>query len=52
MHICEAECAETQYWLEIIVDAKMLEWNVVKSHYEECSEILAIFSTSNKKLDQ
>ena len=52
MHICEAECAETQYWLEVIVDAKMLEWNVAKSHYEECSEILAIFSTSNKKLDQ
>ncbi len=52
MHICEAECAETQYWLEVIVDAKLLEWDIVKSLYEECSEILVIFSTSNKKLDQ
>lgn len=51
MHICEGECSETQYWLEVIVDAKMLEWEVVKPMYEECSEILGIFTSANAKLD-
>ncbi len=52
MHICEGECAETQYWLEVIVDAKMLEWEIVKPLYEECSEILGIFTAANAKFDQ
>ena len=45
MHLCEGECAETQYWLEVIVDAKMLEWEIVKPVYEECGEILGIFTS-------
>jgi four helix bundle protein len=52
MHICEGECAETQYWLEVIVDAKMLPWEDVKSVYSECSEILAIFTSANEKIDR
>ena len=52
MHICEAECAETQYWLEVMVDAKMLEWDVVKPVYEECSELLGIFTSANEELDK
>jgi len=52
MHICEGECAETQYWLEVIVDAKMLEWEVVKPVYEECSELLGIFTSANEDLDK
>ena len=51
MHICEGECAETQYWLEVVVDAKMLEWEIVKPLYEECSEILGIFTAANAKFD-
>ena len=52
MHICEGECSETQYWLEVIVDAKMLKWEVVKPIYEECSEILGVFTSANAKLDR
>lgn len=52
MHLCEGECAETQYWLEVIVDAKMLEWEIVKPVYEECGEILGIFTSANEKLDK
>jgi len=52
MHLCEAECAETQYWLEVIVDAKMLEWDVVKPVYEECSFLLGIFTSANEELDK
>ena len=48
--ICESEASETQYWLEIIVDAKWLSWEEVSSEYEECSELLAIFTSIGKKI--
>ena len=47
--ICEAEASETQYWIEVIVDAKWLSWENVKAVYDECSELLAIFSSIGKK---
>ena len=47
--ICESEASETQYWLEIIVKVKWLSWAKVKWEYEECGELLGIFtSTANK----
>jgi len=47
--ICESEASETQYWLEVIVKAEWLSWDQVKSEYEECSELLAIFTAIGKK---
>ncbi|MBC8236424.1 four helix bundle protein [bacterium] len=44
MQISEGECSETQYWLEVIVEADMLPWQEVRPDYDECSEILAIFT--------
>ena len=35
--ICESEASETQYWLEVIVMAKWLSFEDVKSEYDECS---------------
>jgi len=46
--ICESEASETQYWLEVIVDAKLLSWENVKLEYDECSELLAIFTSIGK----
>ena len=46
--ICESEASETQYWIEVIVEAKLLSWEEVKSDYEECSELLAIFTSIGK----
>ena len=46
--ICESEASETQYWLEVIVDAKWLSWKKVKPEYDECSELLAIFTSIGK----
>ena len=46
--ICESEASETQYWLEVIVEAIWLSWEKVKSEYDECSELLAIFTSIGK----
>jgi len=48
--ICESEASETQYWLEVIVEAKKMSWEQVKTDYEECSELLAIFTSISTKL--
>ena len=48
--ICESEASETQYWLEVIVEAKWLSWKKVKPEYDECSELLAIFASIGKNI--
>ena len=48
--ICESEASETQYWIEVIVKAKWLIWEKEKSVYDECSELLAIFTSSGKSI--
>ena len=47
--ICESEASETQYWMEVIREAKWLPWEKIKSDDEECSELLAIFTSIGKK---
>jgi len=44
----KSEASETQYWLEVIVEIGWLTWNKVKAEYEECSELLAIFTSIGK----
>jgi four helix bundle protein len=46
--ICESEASETQYWLEVIIETGWLTWEKIKPEYEECSELLAIFTTIGK----
>jgi four helix bundle protein len=45
--ICEAEASETQYWIEVIVDAKWLPWEKVTSEYDEW-DCLPSFQLSEK----
>jgi four helix bundle protein len=47
--ICESEASETQYWLEIIIETGWLTWEKIKPEYEECSELLAIFTSIGKR---
>ena len=47
--ICGSEASEIQYWLEIIVKVKWLSWAKVKWEYEECSELLGIFTSAANK---
>jgi len=46
--ICEAEASETQYWIEVIAEAGWLSWERLKAEYDECSELLAIFTSIGK----
>ena len=50
--ICESESSETQYWLEVIVEMEWLSFDQVKYEYEECSELLAIFTSIGKKKER
>ena len=45
IRICESEAIETQYWLEVITDARLLPEEAVRVEYEECGELLALFSS-------
>ena len=47
--ICEGEASETQYWLEIIADLMWKSWEELKPEYDECSELLAIFTSIGRK---
>jgi four helix bundle protein len=46
--ICASEASETQYWLEIIRDAAWLPRERLRPEYEECGELLAIFTSITK----
>ena len=46
--ICESEASETQYWLEVIAEAKWLSKDEIESEYKECSELLALFTAIGK----
>ncbi len=52
VRICESETSETQYWLDIIMDAGWLSMEKIKQEYDECSELLAIFSSIGKNLQK
>ncbi len=48
--ICESEASETQYWMEIIIDANWLTREQIEFEYNECRELLALFTTISKKI--
>jgi four helix bundle protein len=50
IRICEGEASETLYWLEIIADIKWRSLNQMKTIHEECSELLALFTSIGGKL--
>ena len=47
--ICESEASETQFWLNIIIEAGWKSKEQVTAEYEECGELLAIFTSIGKK---
>ena len=47
--ICERESSETQYWLEIISQLQWLSPELLPPVQDECSQLLAIFTTIARK---
>jgi four helix bundle protein len=45
IRICESELSETQYWLEIITEAGWIKNMGISKEYDECGQLLALFST-------
>ncbi len=45
--ICESECSETQYWLELILGVKWKSESELGGLLDECNELLAIFTSIN-----
>jgi four helix bundle protein len=46
--ICETEASETQYWLEVIKETGWIPWGELKADHDECSDLLAIFTSIGK----
>src|SRR6266850_7640634 len=46
----QKEAAETQYWLELLIESGIGKGPVSTELHQECSELLAIFTTIGKKL--
>ena len=46
--ICESEASETQYWLEVILDASWSSPERMHAVSTECGELLAIFTSIGK----
>jgi four helix bundle protein len=42
------KASETQYWLEVIGESKMLDRERVEPVQQECNELLALFSSIAK----
>jgi four helix bundle protein len=47
--ICESEASETQFWLKVIIEVGWKTKEQMSAEYEECSELLAIFTSIGKK---
>jgi four helix bundle protein len=48
----QKEAAETQYWLELLIESGLAESAVAKELLKESSELLAIFASIGKKLKE
>ena len=47
--ICVKEASETQYWLEIIMETKLIVGDEIQHIHKECSELLALFTSIARK---
>jgi four helix bundle protein len=48
----QKEAAETQYWLELLIESNLCPKQAAATLQEESSELLAIFTSIGKKLKQ
>ena len=48
IRICESELSETQYWLELVVEAGWANQQDLGRESDECRQLLALFSSIAK----
>jgi four helix bundle protein len=48
----QKEAAETQYWLELLIESDLVTNNAAIDLHKESTELLAIFTAVGKKLKQ
>ena len=48
----QKEAAETQYWLELLIESETLKDSSVADLHKESTELLAIFTTIGRKLKE
>ena len=51
MRICRKELNESFAWMKVITKSGLLSWERIKPHYEECNELIAMFTSIIKKLE-
>ena len=55
LHISLKECSETEYWIEVLVGAGILNWETVKPIYNQCGTIrrilIASINTAKKQMN-
>jgi four helix bundle protein len=50
--IVEEEADESAYWLELLIEAKIIHYNEINNLLQEARELTAIFSASGKTAKQ
>jgi four helix bundle protein len=48
----QKEAAETQYWIELLIESKIGNEDIVLALLKESTELLAIFTTIGKRLNE
>ena len=48
----QKEAAETQYWIELLIESKIGSEDIVLALLKESTELLAIFTTIGKRLNE
>ena len=48
----QKEAAETQYWIELLIESKIGSEDTVLALLKESTELLAIFTTIGKRLNE
>jgi four helix bundle protein len=50
MFIAQKECAETEYWLELLYESKIINKEEFDSIYNDCQELMRLIVASTKTL--
>ena len=50
LYIAQKECAETEYWLELLFESEYIDKREFESIYEDCQELMRLLVATTKTL--